>query len=361
MKALLVDVDSKIANLALMKLSAFHGARGDQVLLDRRRLPNGRIRRIGSIESSGFGPDRVYVSCLFTWNRPAAESIAASWRGRAEVLCGGTGFDHGKPASERAYLPPEAEVAPPDYGLYPPHAYRKERFDYALGFCLRGCNRSCQFCDVPRKEGRIDVRNFRPPETWVGEFRKALLLDNDPALYPDFYQRLIFEWFIANKVKCSITQGYDVRCVTPERAALLAELKPWDSNFRDRTLYIAWDYIGIEGAVRKGIETLLGAGIKPRYITCYMIVGFPPAATSGARCHVDGADLTGPHAADLHRFDVLWNEYRVLPFVMRFDNRHDDPWLNAFSRWVNKRVFKSGTGSWAEYRYNPERDDGGSP
>ncbi len=38
-RILLVDVDSKIANLALMKLSAYHKARGDEVHLTRRGSP----------------------------------------------------------------------------------------------------------------------------------------------------------------------------------------------------------------------------------------------------------------------------------------------------------------------------------
>ena len=50
MRISLIDVDSKIPNLALMKLSAYHKQKGNQV---------------------GFNisdPDQVYVSCIFKKN-----------------------------------------------------------------------------------------------------------------------------------------------------------------------------------------------------------------------------------------------------------------------------------------------------
>jgi hypothetical protein len=339
LKVLLVDVDSKIANLALMKASAYHKAQGDSVALYKHR---GRKSLRLDME---WDPERVYLSCLFTWNRGTAEALSRMWGG-AEVLRGGTGFDHGKAASDRAYLPPEIEYAPTDYDLY--------GYDYAIGFCNRGCNRSCGFCDVPKKEGKIIPANYRPPWTWVPDgFSKAMLLDNDPALYADAQHDEIFEWFIDAGVKCSITQGYDIRCVTPERAALLHELKPRSTSFDAIQLYTAWDYWGIEGVVRERLPVLLDAGFKGRQIRCYTIVGFPQAERAPERCPFDGADLRGPHAVDLHRLNVLWGEYGVYPFVMVYNNERGDPWLRAFARYVNRCIFKSC--EWADYKRNPDR------
>jgi hypothetical protein len=318
MRVLLIDVDSKIANLALMKVSAFHKAQGDDVLLYRHRG-----RKAVSLDIT-WDADRTYVSCLFTWNRPVGEALALRFGG----LRGGTGFDHGKPASDRAYLPPEIDLAPPDYDLYPGQ-------DYALGFCLRGCNRKCQFCDVPLKEGKIRLQDYRPPWTWVDDrFKKAMLLDNDPALYPDAIHDEIFRWFISAGVKCSITQGYDIRCVTPARAALLADLRPRSTDFSEVCVYTAWDYLGIEGWIRKGIPLLLNAGIKGRNIRCYILCGFNTT-----------------HAEDLHRFNVLWKEYGVYPFVMLYNNTRSDPWLRAFARYVNRKIFKSC--AWEDYNRRP--------
>ena len=130
------------------------------------------------------------------------------------------------------------------------------------------------------------------------------------------------------------TQGYDLRIVARDErlAPLLADYKPWDLAFSERRVYCAWDYIGNEAPVRKGIERLLAAGFRPREVTCYTIVGFNTS-----------------HDQDLHRFNVLWGEYGVHPFVMPYNNRRDDPWIRAFARYVNRRVYKACR--WEDYRH----------
>ena len=136
--------------------------------------------------------------------------------------------------------------------------------------------------------------------------------------------------------RLSITQGYDIRCVTETRAKLLAENKPWDLDFKRRCLYIAWDYPGIEGWIRKGVPLLLNAGFRGGEIFCYMVCGFNTTFEQ-----------------DYHRYQVLWEEFGVYPFVMIYNNRRDNPKLRAFARWVNRRVHKNH--SWEEYRNNPDR------
>lgn len=59
MKVLLVDVDSKIPNLALMKISAWHKLNGDDVGFN--------------IEN----PDKVYISCIFKKNAGQAKGISS--------------------------------------------------------------------------------------------------------------------------------------------------------------------------------------------------------------------------------------------------------------------------------------------
>jgi len=135
-----------------------------------------------------------------------------------------------------------------------------------------------------------------------------------------------------NDWKLSITQGYDLRCVTPEKAADLADGKPWNLKFTEKRLYVAWDYFYIEPYVRKGIETLLDAGFKGREIMCYCLVGFNTT-----------------HQQDYHRFKVLWGEYGVLPFIMRYNLRKDDKFLNAFGRYINRGPAGYRNHSFVEY------------
>jgi hypothetical protein len=73
MRILLIDFDGKLPNLALMKLSSWHKAQGDEVYLN-------------SCEK----PDKVYISTLFTWNRPKVEKLLQVYPD-AEV--GGSGWD----------------------------------------------------------------------------------------------------------------------------------------------------------------------------------------------------------------------------------------------------------------------------
>ena len=104
-----VDGHSGFPNLALMRLSAWHKARGDTV-----EWWNGFARY-----------DRVYKSKVFTFTPDMDTVIHAD-----EVITGGTGYrDYGS-------LPAEVEAAPPDYSLYP-------LWDKALGFLTRGCVRCC--------------------------------------------------------------------------------------------------------------------------------------------------------------------------------------------------------------------------
>ena len=318
MKHLLIDFDSTIPNLALMKISAWGKSKGDEVYLND-----------DSVE-----PDEIWLSCIFTWNKQKALDSLNMYKFRfpnATIHYGGTGFDFFLPykSPEWKNLPQEIEDMEPDYHLY--------NDDRAVGFCQRGCNRKCQFCVVHRKEGRISENKYKRLKDWAPEgFKKILLLDNDIALADDWKHNEVLNDAQELGLKLSITQGYDIRCVTPERAQLLAENKPYDTGFHSRNLYFSWDYPQNEPWVRRGIEILKDAGFKGRELTCYVLVGF-----------------NSTHDQDMHRINVLWNEYGVLPYVMAFNNDKSDPMIRALVRWVNKReIFKST--SFEEYSRNPD-------
>ena len=91
MRISLIDIDSKIPNLALMKISAYHKQKGDTVGLDLD------------------DPDQVYISCIFSKNKP--EAIGISKMCFCPVQIGGYGVNDNK-------LPYEIEHIMPDYSLY---------------------------------------------------------------------------------------------------------------------------------------------------------------------------------------------------------------------------------------------------
>ena len=136
------DADkNRFPNLALMKLSAWHKAKGDNV---NWWIPMEKY-------------DRVYSSKVFTFT--PEESMLPD-----DTIKGGTGY--------HIYneLPEEVDAIFPDYSIYPD-------VDYAIGFLTRGCIRNCPWCVVPRKEGDI-----RPCNTWQqikrADSNKIVFMDN---------------------------------------------------------------------------------------------------------------------------------------------------------------------------------------
>ena len=182
-----VDGHNGFPNLALMRLSAWHKAQGDEV-----EWWDGFTRY-----------DRVYKSKVFTFTPDMDTVINAD-----EIVTGGTGYkDYGS-------LPPEVEATPPDYSLYP-------RWDKAVGFLTRGCVRNCEWCIVPRKEGGI-----RPAATWEEvkrpDSRQIVFLDNNVLASEHGLEQI--DRMGSEQVWVDFNQGLDARLITPEAAKLLARL-----------------------------------------------------------------------------------------------------------------------------------------
>jgi hypothetical protein len=288
MRVALHQVDGKWPNLALMKLSAWHKSQGDQV--------------------EWFYPlsgeyDRVYASKIFDFT-PDCPYLPEG------TIRGGSGY-----GNYEITLTPEQEKAFPDYSLYP-------EWNAAIGFTTRGCVRRCPFCIVPIKEGRLrvvgDIYDF-----WNGQ-RKIVLLDNNLTAAPMEHFRRVLRQIIDNNLQADFSQGWDIRLLSEEHAALLSKVRVGRSGHH----HFAWDNPGDEEAVRRGIS-LLSKRMPLRRIIFYVLIGFD----------------TTPEE-DLHRVEVL-RSLGVDSFVMPYDKR--DPYQRQFARYVNRKpIFKSAT--WDEYR-----------
>ena len=128
MEVALIDVDShNFPNLVLMKLSAWHKNRGDNVILMN-------AEEALSKEDLIFQYDKLYGACVFTGNEEIVGKLELKG-----VHVGGSG------TSRLEILPCEIEHIMPDYSLY-------GITDTAYGFLTRGCPRRCPFCIVGRKE-----------------------------------------------------------------------------------------------------------------------------------------------------------------------------------------------------------------
>lgn len=207
---LLVDLDSRLPNLALMKLSRHFKAQGRVVELRRgtKSLP---------------AAETVLASCVF--NTPVSARHVEVLRRHygAALLLGGSGVDL------RLRLEPEIEALAPDYSLYP------ELGDRALGFLTRGCRFHCPFCVVPVKEG--PPRQVSDLDGLLQGRRKLILLDDNLLAHPDALR--LIEELVRRGLSVNFNQTLDLRLLTPEAAALLRRLHCANSTFTRRNLYFS--------------------------------------------------------------------------------------------------------------------------
>ena len=233
MKIGLIDVDGhNFPNLALMKLSAWHKANGDQVEWYEPLL-------------SGHC-DKVYMSKVFTFTEDYEYFIDAD-----EIEKGGTGYKE-----YNKVLPDEVDRAYPDYSIYP-------QYDFAIGFLTRGCIRKCPWCVVPKKEGSLKPyctwRNIKRPDT-----NKIVFMDNN-VLASEYGIEQIRS-MVGEDVRIDFNQGLDARLITDDIAKTLSQVK-WISQIR-----LACDTSAMIPIVTEAVHRLGKYGVKPYIIFVYTLI-----------------------------------------------------------------------------------------
>lgn len=285
----LIDVDSKIPNLALMRASTWHKRRGDDVKMGFDPLFD--------------DPTLCYASKIFDFT-PEPEYMPD-----CETLKGGSGYDlHARMPFE------DYDRIMPDYSLYP-------QSDYAIGRFTRGCPNRCPWCVVPEMDGNdvrhvADLRDF-----WDGQKIVRLLDDNIMSDADEFCRDC--EQLSKAGVKV-IWEALDARLVDDTTAAALASVK------QAKSIHFAWDSHGQDEAVPRAIETLKRHGLKPWRLMFYVLVGFNTSKDY-----------------DLYRIYTL-RDMGANPFVMPFDKH--DRYQKDLARWCNNKwIFKS-TPRFEDYR-----------
>ena len=97
------------------------------------------------------------------------------------------------------------EACFPDYSLY-------DHRLYALGFLTRGCNKRCDFCVVPEKEGRLKRQAASFDDFVPSGQRNVLLLDDNLLAYPGA-EELIGE-MIARRYAVNFNETLDIAYLT---------------------------------------------------------------------------------------------------------------------------------------------------
>ena len=229
MKIGLVNVDGhNFPNFALMRLSAWHKAQGDDVEWYQPLFSH---------------PDRIYASKVFTFTPDYTDYSAND----PEPIKGGTGY--------KMYntLPEEIDRLLPDYSIYP-------QYDFAIGFLSRGCIRNCPWCVVPRKEGAL--RQYDDIERIAQDRKKIVLMDNN-FLANDFeFVKEQLEKSIRLGVKIDFNQGLDARLITPKNAALLAKCKWFTISGNNKYIRFSCDTAGMIEPLRNAVKMLRQAGYK---------------------------------------------------------------------------------------------------
>jgi hypothetical protein len=316
-RVLLLQLDGKLPNLALMRVSRFHRERGDMV----------EFRRAGNAAAAapclGDEFDRVYASLIFERTRPLGESVARLYPG---AILGGTGWDVAS-SLEAVGIP----AGPVDYSDWP-------RWRSSIGFTQRGCRLRCSFCVVPRKEGAVsEVATIG--DIWRGEPwpRHVLLLDNDFFGQPRWRDRI--DELRAGGFRVSFNQGINARFLTDETAAAIASVDYRADDMRERRIYTAWDNRKDEARLFRGLELLVKHGVKPRHLMVYVLVGYWAGET---------------HADRDHRRARL-REFGARPYPMPYQRT---PELLAFQRWVIGSYDKAiPWDEWTRARWNPRKLD----
>ncbi len=282
MRVGLIDVDGhNFPNLALMKISAWHKARGDTV---EWCLPIDRY-------------DIVYQSKVF--DETYSEDI--EWIPQADkVIKGGTGYGLDNK------LPYEIEHMYPDYSLYP-----ELTKDTAYGFLTRGCPRACDFCIVAGKEGRRSIKVADLNEFWAGQKHIKLL---DPNILACREHSDLLGQLIDSKAYVDFTQGLDIRLTTEANISLINKVKV-------KNIHFAWD--NPKDDLRAYFERYKAlAKHKPhgRYGTVYCLVNH-------------GSTME----ENLYRIYTL-RDLGYDPYVMIFDKPNAPREIRLLQRWCNNII-----------------------
>lgn len=275
----LVDVDNhNFPNIALMKLSAYHKGRGDNV----------------EWANALFGQyDIVYKAKVFTFTPD--DDICYNSK---TIIRGGTGYDLS------SKLPEEVEHMYPDYSLY-------RITDTAYGYLSRGCPRGCDFCIVKDKEGRVSRKVADLKEFWRGQ-KFIEIMDPNITACVDFDE--LMQQVIDSKAWVNFNQGVDIRIMTEHKQEMFNRCKL-------KMIHFAWDNPK-DTITPKLLEKFAGGWkVKQRNRRVYVLTNF-----------------NSNFNQDLYRVNTL-RQIGYDPYVMIYEKWTAPTMLRRLQRYVNNKAF----------------------
>lgn len=214
--------DATKHNFALMKISAYHKAKGDSVYL----------KGVGTF-------DLTYGSWLFDFSQKGICDIE-----------GGPGVDIQK------RLPNQFWDCGIDYDLY--------GLDFSLGFTWSWCPRKCPFCIVPKQNNAREHKSIW--DFHDSRFKKICLLNNNTFSDPQWKET--FEEIWEADLTVIDENGYDLRLMDDEKADALHKTK------FSTPLHFAWDTIRDEPKIRHGLQLLTSHKLRSTSNGVYVLIGY---------------------------------------------------------------------------------------
>nr|WP_320160784.1 hypothetical protein [uncultured Methanoregula sp.] len=252
---------SKFPPVGLLKLSAYHKSKGDTTELINFEKKDQRLPK--------KTPKKIYVTSLFTWAKQPVWDAVAFYKNafpKSELWLGGIYAsllpDHAKlSGADKIYqgLFPDAEDLVPDYDLVP-------QWDGSIIFSSRGCCNNCDFCAVPRLEGKMNSMRKSIAPFVMERHSKIIFFDNN--FLANKYRMDIFKELIDFDKKVDFNQGIDARLITEPVAKMIASLK------LDSTVRLAYDSHDQQKYVKRAVDRLLEVGIKKRDIFVYTLFNY---------------------------------------------------------------------------------------
>lgn len=285
----LIDVDGhNFPNIPLMKLSAYHKSKGDQVEWYKPLITN--------------HVDVAYCAKVFSFTPDYPYPINAE-----RIIKGGTGYCIELQDGRELYhhrgtnLPDEIEHHYPDYALYGIE-------NKAFGFLSRGCPRQCFFCHVKSKEGIRAYKVADLSEFWKGQ-KKIEICDPNILACPEAEDLLC--QLAESKALVNINQGLDARLLTESKIEIIRKIRMYRYHF-------AWDQPKDEEKIVPKLRMFMEVVKTPKHsVVCYCLVNFDSTLEQ-----------------DLHRIYTL-RDMGIQPYVMIYDKAHCAKIYHRLQRYVN--------------------------
>lgn len=250
MHILLVEPNyySRFPPYPLLKLSAHHKKLGDTTELVRGEVIPRRK------------PNLVYITSLFTYAWIPVHNAVKFYKKlypKTKIILGGIYAsimpEHAiKSGADEIFEGRKEEVENenlmPDYSLIP-------EWNGSIVFTMRGCKFSCNFCAVPKLEGKPKDFKKSVKSLIYPKHTKVIFWDNNFFVSPHWQD--ILEELRELKIEVDFNQGLDSRLITDKVAKNLKQLKI-------KLIRLAYDTKSRRKYIERAIKILSENGIDTR-------------------------------------------------------------------------------------------------